>query len=55
LFIDDREANVIAARREGITSLVYQSTEQLRSELQTIGWSPLPSVIDQPLSAHSRR
>lgn len=55
LFIDDREANVIAAQREGITSLVFRSTDQLRSELQALGWSPLPSLIDQPLSAHSVR
>lgn len=55
LFIADREANVIAARQEGITALVYRSTEQLRKELQAIGWSPLPSVIDQPLSADSLR
>jgi FMN phosphatase YigB (HAD superfamily) len=51
LFIDDREANVIAARREGITALVYRSAKQLRSELKAIGWSLLPSVNDQPISA----
>jgi HAD superfamily hydrolase (TIGR01509 family) len=55
LFIDDREANVIAARREGITALVYRSAKQLRSELKAIGWSLLPSLNDQPISAHSVR
>jgi putative hydrolase of the HAD superfamily len=53
LFIDDREKNVIAARREGITSLVYRSTEQLRSELQAIGWGLLPLVTDRRINAHS--
>jgi putative hydrolase of the HAD superfamily len=55
LFLDDRIANVTAARREGITSLVYRSTDQLKSDLQAMGWSPLPSVIGQPAGGLSPR
>lgn len=33
VFIDDREANIIAAREVGLTAFQFSSTEQLRKEL----------------------
>jgi putative hydrolase of the HAD superfamily len=42
LFVDDREPNVRAARELGITAIVAASTEQLRIQLEAIGFSPLP-------------
>ena len=44
LFVDDREANIVAARREGITSVHFLSTEQLRTELEGLGFEVLPPV-----------
>ena len=44
MFIDDREANLVAARKEGILSLLFRSTEQLRTELQQIGFDVLPPL-----------
>lgn len=46
LFVDDREANIVAARREGITSVHFRSTEQLRAELEGMGFEVLPPVTD---------
>jgi hypothetical protein len=43
IFIDDREANVAAARNEGIISLLYRSTDQLRLDLEAIGFDVLPA------------
>ncbi len=43
IFIDDREANVVAARNEGIVSLLYRSTDQLRRDLEVIGFDVLPA------------
>lgn len=43
IFIDDREANVYAAQKEGIASLLYRSTDQLRLELKLMGFGVLPS------------
>jgi putative hydrolase of the HAD superfamily len=37
LFIDDREANVAAARALGMHGIVFQSPEQLHSNLETYG------------------
>jgi putative hydrolase of the HAD superfamily len=44
IFIDDREANVAAARNEGIVSLLYRSTGQLRMDLEVIGFDVLPAT-----------
>jgi FMN phosphatase YigB (HAD superfamily) len=49
IFIDDREANVDAARNEGIVSLLYRSTDQLRRDLEVIGFDVLPA---QPTAAN---
>jgi FMN phosphatase YigB (HAD superfamily) len=43
IFIDDRAANVAAARNEGIVSLLYRSTDQLRRDLEVIGFDVLPA------------
>jgi len=43
LFVDDRERNVRAARAVGITGIRFQSVEQLRGELEALGFTILPS------------
>lgn len=42
LFVDDREANVEAARAVGLRAIQFESTEQLRLGLREIGFEPLP-------------
>lgn len=42
LFIDDRQTNIDAARRQGIRSLVYTTVSQLRFDLASISFDPLP-------------
>lgn len=42
LFVDDRQPNVDAARREGITAICFRSREQLRTELNEIDFDVLP-------------
>lgn len=42
LFVDDRQANVVAARKIGITSFLYRSTNKLREELEAMGCEVLP-------------
>jgi putative hydrolase of the HAD superfamily len=42
LFIDDRQTNIDAARKEGMQGFVFQSVEQLRSDLAAIQFQPLP-------------
>jgi putative hydrolase of the HAD superfamily len=44
LFIDDREINVAAARKEGIRSLLYRSIDQLRPELEAMGLKVLHRI-----------
>ncbi len=44
LFVDDREINVRAARELGIHAVLFQSMEQLRGELEEIGFPVLPMV-----------
>jgi putative hydrolase of the HAD superfamily len=43
LFIDDRDANLEQARAVGIRSIRFQSVEQLRQDLQTLGFTILPT------------
>ena len=45
LFIDDREANLVTARATGIHGLRFHSVEQLRSDLQTLGFPVLPPQV----------
>ncbi|MGA8037519.1 MAG: HAD family phosphatase [Candidatus Acidiferrales bacterium] len=42
LFIDDRQLNINAARREGVQSLLYTSVPQLRTDLRALSFEPLP-------------
>jgi putative hydrolase of the HAD superfamily len=42
LLVDDREANVEAARAVGLRAIQFESTEQLRSQLQGMGFEILP-------------
>jgi putative hydrolase of the HAD superfamily len=42
LFVDDREANVEAARAAGMRAVRFQSTDRLRAALQEIGFEILP-------------
>lgn len=42
LFIDDREANVEAAREAGLRALRFESIERLRSDLEGLGIRVLP-------------
>jgi putative hydrolase of the HAD superfamily len=42
LFIDDRQTNIDAGRREGIRGFLYTTVPQLRSDLASIPFSPLP-------------
>ena len=44
VFIDDREANVEAAVRLGLLGIFAPSTEDLRSTLEGIGFTPLPEL-----------
>lgn len=42
IFIDDRDENLTQARAIGIQSIRYQSIEQLRNDLQALGFPILP-------------
>jgi putative hydrolase of the HAD superfamily len=42
LFVDDREANVEAARVVGLRAIRFESTEQLRSDLKEMGFAFVP-------------
>jgi putative hydrolase of the HAD superfamily len=42
LFIDDREINLEQARAAGICGIRFQSVEQLREDLQSLGFTILP-------------
>jgi putative hydrolase of the HAD superfamily len=44
LLVDDREANVEAARTIGLQAIRFQSTEQLRGELRGMGFVVLPGM-----------
>jgi hypothetical protein len=43
LFFDDREVNIQAAKKLGIQALRFQSTAQLRHDLQGMGFPFLPA------------
>jgi putative hydrolase of the HAD superfamily len=42
LFVDDRQANVEAARALGVRAIQFESTERLRAELREMGFKILP-------------
>jgi len=43
LFVDDRDANIEAARAAGMRAIRYESTERLRADLQEMGFGILPN------------
>jgi putative hydrolase of the HAD superfamily len=45
LFIDDREVNLAAARKQGIRGLKVESLTQLREDLTALGFSVLPNGV----------
>jgi putative hydrolase of the HAD superfamily len=51
LFIDDRDVNLEQARAAGIRGIRFQSVEQLREDLQSLGFTilPLQSGSQHPL------
>ncbi len=46
LFIDDREPNVRAARALGMRSIQFRSIEQLKRELEVMGFPVLPPISE---------
>jgi putative hydrolase of the HAD superfamily len=46
LFIDDREANLEQARAAGMRVIRFQSVNQLRDDLRTLGFHVLPARVD---------
>jgi epoxide hydrolase-like predicted phosphatase len=53
LFIDDRKANVEAARQLGITAIQFESEARLLSELDRIGFPLLPTLNGTKTEASS--
>jgi putative hydrolase of the HAD superfamily len=48
LFIDDRDINLEQARAAGIHGIRFQSVEQLREDLQALGFTILPQPSESP-------
>jgi putative hydrolase of the HAD superfamily len=48
LFIDDREMNLEQARAAGIRTIRFQSVDQLRQDLQALGFPILPRQLEMP-------
>lgn len=46
LFVDDRDANLEQARASGMRGIRFQSVQQLRDDLQALGFHVLPPRID---------
>jgi putative hydrolase of the HAD superfamily len=46
LFIDDRDVNLEQARATGIHGIRFQSVEQLRKDLQALGFTTLPQQTE---------
>jgi len=44
LFLDDREVNIKAARALGLSAIQVRSIEQLRSDLESFGFTKLPEL-----------
>jgi putative hydrolase of the HAD superfamily len=51
LFIDDRDVNLEQARAAGIRGIRFQSVEQLREDLQALGFTILPQQSESPHQA----
>jgi putative hydrolase of the HAD superfamily len=48
LFIDDREPNIQAARTLGMRAIQFRSIEQLKHELEAMGFPVLPVTSESP-------
>ncbi|MGB6384149.1 MAG: HAD family phosphatase [Terriglobales bacterium] len=46
LFVDDREANIQAARALGLHAIQFRSITQLKDDLEIMGFPILPSIAD---------
>jgi putative hydrolase of the HAD superfamily len=44
LFIDDRKANIVAARGLGVRAIQFESSRQLRAELENLDFKVLPEI-----------
>jgi len=53
LFVDDRENNVQAARALGMHAVQFHSVEQLRRDLEKLGFPVLPAAATRAVSAES--
>jgi FMN phosphatase YigB (HAD superfamily) len=51
LFIDDRDVNLEPARAAGIRGIRFQSVEQLREDLQALGFPILPQLSESQRSS----
>jgi putative hydrolase of the HAD superfamily len=51
LFVDDKEPNVQGARAVGIRGIRFRSVEQLRSDLEGLGFPVLPAPTNSPAKA----
>jgi len=51
LFIDDRDVNLEQARAAGIRGIRFQSVQQLREDLQALGFTILPRQSESPHQA----
>jgi putative hydrolase of the HAD superfamily len=50
LFIDDREPNILAARALGMRAIQFRSIEQLKRELEAMGFPVLPATSSATVS-----
>jgi putative hydrolase of the HAD superfamily len=51
LFVDDKEPNIQGARAVGLRAIRFHSVEQLRSDLQELGFPVLPAPTNSPAKA----
>jgi putative hydrolase of the HAD superfamily len=50
LFVDDREINIQAARALGMHAIQFSSILQLKDDLEAMGFSILPTVVESALA-----
>ncbi len=54
LFLDDREPNIRAARMLGIHAIQFSSVEQLKNDLEALGFPVLPAVTSSDENPEDR-
>jgi putative hydrolase of the HAD superfamily len=52
LFIDDRSANIDAARALGLRAIQFESSRQLRVELENLDFTVLPKAASGPMASN---